>query len=186
IRGCCGMARLESDSKAGFYPTPDVEMEHIVKRLSSNTEDLALLDPCAGEGKPMKMLQEHLDDVGSSSTTYGIELEKTRAKTAENYIDNVINCGYEESRMSHKAFGFMYLNPPFAQYQGDRLERIFFRDLTKPNTYLVEGSVVVLNMPQHVLSSMANLISQRLEDVRIYRFTDANFPVYKQVIVYGV
>src|SRR5699024_2390082 len=98
------MARLESDAKDGFYPTPLIEREHISTTMMSHEEDLSLLVPCAGELKPLKMVQDYLRDLGSESATYGIELEKTRAKTASNHIDYVINCGYEESRMSHKAF----------------------------------------------------------------------------------
>lgn len=179
------MARLESDAKAGFYPTPSEEMEHIIKRLSSQEDKLTLLDPCCGEGLALKQLQDKFSNINVNTKTFGIELEKTRAITATKHLDNVISCGYEESRMSHKAFSFMYLNPPFAEYKGERLEQIFFRDLTKPNTYLTDGAIVVLNMPQKVLNDMSNLIAQRLEDVKIYRFTDDNFYVYRQVIVYG-
>lgn len=179
------MARLESEAKAGFYPTPPEEMKLIIKRLSSQNDHVTLLDPCAGEGLPLKQVQDHLQDDGVVSTTYGIELEKTRAVTASKHIDNMLNCGYEETRMSHRAFSFMYLNPPFSSFKGERLERIFFRDLTKPNSYLTSGAVVVLNMPQRVLEDMSSIVAQRLENVKIYRFTDENFYNYRQVILYG-
>lgn len=180
------MARLEADAKAGFYPTPPVEMEHIIKRISSNVDDVTLLDPCAGEGFALKQLRDHLQEQGINSITYGIELEETRAREARNQLDNVLHCGYEEARMSNNAFSFMYLNPPFSQYGGERLETIFFRDLTRPNRYLPSGSVVVLNLPQHALKDVSNLVAQRLEDVKVYRFSDENFYNYRQVIVYGV
>lgn len=180
------MARLESEAKGGFYPTPPNEMELILKRIKAKEgATVTLLDPCAGEGLALRQIQDHLTNTGTNSITYGIELEKSRAKKAKKVLDNVLACGYEDVRMSHRAFSFMYLNPPFGVFQGERLEKMFFRDLTKPNTYLTEGSLVVLNMPQHVLYSMANLIAQRLEKVRVYRFTDKNFPVYKQIILYG-
>ena len=180
------MARLESEIKGGFYPTPPEEMELIIKRINAQEgTSVTLLDPCAGEGYALKQVQNHLEHQGVNTVSYGIELEKTRAKTAKGVLDNVINCGYEESRMSHKAFGFMYLNPPFAEIQGERLERTFFRDLTRPNTYLTDGALVILNIPQYVLGTMASLIAQRLENVRVYRFTDKNFPTYMQIIVYG-
>lgn len=179
------MARLESESKAGFYPTPPKEMELIIKRLSSQGNCVTLLDPCAGEGLPLRQVQDHLYEQGIDSITYGIELEKTRAKTAELHLDNTLNCGYEETRLSHRAFSFMYLNPPFSSFKGERLERIFFRDLTKPNSYLTDEAVVVLNMPQRVLEDMSSIVAQRLENVKIYRFTDENFYNYRQVILYG-
>lgn len=179
------MARLESEQKGGFYPTPSDEMALVIKRIRAEENGVTLLDPCAGEGWALKQVQDHLLKQDVKSTTFGIELERTRADKAEDVINNVINCGYEEARMSHNAFSFMYLNPPFAEFQGERLEKIFFRHLTRPNSYLTEGALVVLNMPQYVLNPMASLIAQRLENVKVYRFTDENFPSYKQVIVYG-
>ncbi len=180
------MARLESESKGGFYPTPPEEMALILKRVEAiEGETVTLLDPCAGEGIALRQTQEYLAAQGAKTMSYGIELEKTRAEKAKENLDYLLACGYEDTRMSHQAFSFMYLNPPFAEFQGDRLEKIFFRDLTKPNSYLTEKGVVILNIPQKVLSSLADLIAQRLENVRVYRFTDKNFPVYHQVIVYG-
>src|SRR5690625_2217377 len=105
------MARLESEEKGGFYPTPSDEMSLVVKRINAEN-GVTLLDPCAGEGLALKQVQEHLLNHDVESTTYGIELEKTRANRAVDTLDNVINCGYEEARMSHNAFSFMYLNPP--------------------------------------------------------------------------
>src|SRR5690625_5720126 len=77
------MARLEADAKAGFYPTPPVEMEHIIKRISSNVDDVTLLDPCAGEGLALKQLRDHLQEQDVNSVTYGIEVEETRARSEE-------------------------------------------------------------------------------------------------------
>ncbi|KQN96854.1 DUF6094 domain-containing protein [Paenibacillus sp. Leaf72] len=180
------MARLESEAKGGFYPTPEVEMELILKRVKATEGDtVSILDPCAGNGDALKQIQTHLHLFNTKPITYGIEIEKTRAEAAADKIDHVIACGYEESRMSHDAFSMLYLNPPFMKYRGGRAETIFLRDLTMPEGYLSIGSLVILNIPQHVLSDVAKLIASRLEDVKVYRFTDANFDQYEQVIVYG-
>lgn len=180
------MARLESEAKGGFYPTPPKEMELILKRITAEENNyVTLLDPCCGEGLALHQTQDWLLQQGVNPTTYGIELEKSRAEKAKELLDYTLACGYEETRMSHGAFSFIYLNPPFAEFQGDRLERMFFRDLTKPNSYLTDDAVVVFNLPQRVLYQMSDLIAQRLTDVRVYRFTDENFPNYNQVIVYG-
>lgn len=180
------MARLESERKGGYYPTPPKEMALLLRRIKAKRGTaVTILDPCAGEGHALKQTQDYLATQGVNVVSYGIELEKTRAEKAKGILDYTLACGYEDTRMSHHAFSFMYLNPPFAEFQGDRMERIFFRDLTKPNSYLTSRGLVVLNIPQRVLYRLADLIAQRLEDVRVYRFTDENFADYNQVIVYG-
>jgi hypothetical protein len=180
------MARLESESKGGYYPTPEKEMGLILKRIKANEGDIvSVLDPCAGKGHVLKQIKDHLLGFNCSPITYGIEIEKTRAKEAAQYADHILACGYEDTRISHDAFSFLYLNPPFMESRGERAEVIFFRDLTMPDSYMSVGSLIVLNIPQYVLDSVAKLVATRLENVRVYRFSDDNFSTYRQVIVYG-
>jgi len=180
------MARLESEAKGGYYPTPTVEMEYILKRIKAHEGNtISVLDPCAGKGHALKQIKQHLLGFKCLPTTYGIELEKSRALEAKENVDHVLACGYEETRISHDAFSFLYLNPPFMESRGVRAEAIFFRDLTMPDSYMSVGSLIVLNLPQYVLDSVAKLIATRLENVRVYRFSDENYSMFRQVIVYG-
>lgn len=183
------MARLESESKGGFYPTPPEEMEHILKCLDLSDkaieQGITLLDPCAGEGDALKQMAEYFSS-RTSVTTFGIELEKGRAEKAEMKIDHVLACGYEEARMSHDAFSVMYLNPPFAEMNGKRLETMFLEELSKD--YLAAGSLLILNIPQYVLKDVANILTNRFVNIRVYRFSDenGNYDRFKQVIVFAV
>lgn len=180
------MARLESESKGGYYPTPSKEMAHILKRVVADYDArVTLLDPCAGKGEALRQAQNYLLKIGADPVSYGIEIEKNRAEAAAGLLDHTISCGYEDARMSHKAFSFLYLNPPFMQVGRERSETIFFRDLTQADSYLTDGALVILNIPQYVLADVARLIAIRLENVKVYRFTDENYPLYKQIIVYG-
>ncbi|NUU53008.1 SAM-dependent DNA methyltransferase [Paenibacillus taichungensis] len=179
------MARLESEAKGGFYPTPVSEMELILKRITTQTHgNISILDPCAGTGTAINQMKNHFDDSDKVST-YGIELEKSRAAEAKNHVDHFLACGYEDTRMSHDSFSLLYLNPPFMQIKSERAEVQFFRNLTQPNSYLSDSALVILNVPQYTLKDLAKLISSRLEEVRVYRFTDENYDTYKQVIIYG-
>lgn len=180
------MARLESEAKGGYYPTPPEEMELILKRVRTQEgTTISLLDPCCGKGFAIRQMKDHLLKFDATVTTYGIELEKTRAEEAKKYVDHVLACGYEDARMSHDAFSCMYLNPPFMDIGNERAELRFFRDLTQVDSYLPVGSLIIFNLPQYVLGDVARLISVRMEKVRVYRFTDKNYPNYKQVIVFG-
>lgn len=180
------MARLESEAKGGFYPTPPEEMAHILKALRARPgSNLNFLDPCAGEGIALNQMAEHFTTQGHAVKSYGIELEKSRAEKAEKVLDYVLAAGYEETRMSHEAFSMMYLNPPFAEMQGNRLEKIFLDDLSQD--YLGAGGLLIFNIPQYVLKDCAGLLASRFVDIRVYRFTDENnnYNRFKQVIVFA-
>lgn len=183
------MARLESESKGGYYPTPPEEMNHILARLDLTEEaknkGITLLDPCAGEGDALYQMAEYFNRYTSVST-YGIELEQGRAEKAAIKLDQVLSCGYEEVRMSHEAFSIMYLNPPFAEQQGKRLESTFLDDLSKD--YLGPGNLLILNIPQYVLKDVAKTLANRFVDIRAYRFSDenGNYSRYKQVIIFAI
>ncbi|WP_374724207.1 DUF6094 domain-containing protein [Calidifontibacillus erzurumensis] len=179
------MARLESEAKAGYYPTPVEEMEYILKRLTvEQGSNITLLDPCCGKGAALKQWQDDMIAKGANAVSYGIEIEKSRAEAAEKCIDHIAKCGYEETRMSHDAFSAMYLNPPFMEMNSERMELTFLRDLT--GDYLHAGSVLIFNLPQYVLKDCAKILASRFVDIKVYRFTDKNYDAYKQVIVYGV
>lgn len=181
------MARLESEAKGGFYPTPPEEMAHILKALQVHAgHKVTLIDPCAGEGRALAQMADWLTvNQGAVVSTYGIELEKGRSKQAEYVLDHVLSCGYEEASMSYEAFSAMYLNPPFAEVQGTRLEQIFLEDLS--DNYLPAGGLLIFNIPQYVLRHVASTLASRFVDIRTFRFTDENknYDRYKQVIVFA-
>lgn len=179
------MARLESEGKAGFYPTPVEEMELILKRLSYSTEGIvSLLDPCCGKGDALKQWKNDATEKGSFAKSYGIEIEKSRAREAKLKNDYVLNCGYEEAKMSHGAFSAIYLNPPFNSINGERQEKIFLNEIT--NDYLQTGELLILNIPQYILRDCGKIIASRFKNIKIYRFTDKNYYQFKQVIVFGI
>lgn len=179
------MARIESEGKGGYYPTPPQEMKFILKRLKvAAGENITILDPCCGEGEALKQMQTHLEQQGAIVQSYGIELERSRALKAEKLLHHVENCSFDEVRMSQNCFSVMYLNPPFMQMNGERMELTFMRELTADR--LSEGNgLFIFNLPQYVLQDCAGLIASRFVDVKVYRFTDENYDNYKQVIVYG-
>lgn len=178
------MARLESEAKAGYYPTPPEEMEYILKRLRiEKGKKINLLDPCCGEGLALRQWQDDMNSKGAISTSYGIEIEKSRAEKARNIIDHLERCGYEEMRISHNSMSAIYLNPPFMFMNGERMELTFLRDLT--SNYLQTNGILIFNLPLQILAYTAKVIANRFKNVRVYRFTDKNFDNYKQVIVYG-
>jgi len=182
------MARLASEAKGGFYPTPENEMRQVCGFFSIELgTTAALLDPCAGEGEALKTLADHLTDQGGRPVTYGIEIEETRAKKCRENLDYAVRCPYETARVTPKAFSILWLNPPYNTKDRDRIEINFLRDLTDPvSGKLMDGGVLGYCIPQYVLASAAPVLAARFDNLQVYRFSDKNFPIYHQVVVFGV
>ena len=70
------MARLGSQAKAGFYPTPESVCGQL-KQLLDIEEGARILDPCCGDRQTLAALAE-----GTGAITYGIELDHDRATEA--------------------------------------------------------------------------------------------------------
>lgn len=182
------MARGASKEKGGYYPTPLDEMRLICKKLVIELgSGAALLDPCAGTGEALKIVADSLAAQGGNIATYGIELEETRAAECKKVLDFALKCDYKQARVSTKAFSFLWLNPPYDVIGHERVEVIFLRDLTDPVLgKLMEGGVLGFCIPQYVLQQAAPLLAARFDDLSVFRFTDANYPAFKQVVVLGI
>ncbi len=182
------MARLASQSKGGFFPTPPDELDSLLKnyiQVQPGTK-VNVLDPCAGEGYALAQIGEYFTNLGAETETYGVEIEKGRADVAKTMATKVLHTGYEFLRASNNAFNLMYINPPYDwSSQKERMELVFLRDLTAPNSYLQPGGLVIFCIPQYVLKDVAYLLALRLENITVVRFTDKNYPNFKQVFVLG-
>jgi len=182
------LARLASQSKGGFYATPPSEMAHLLKNyvVCKPGTQVNVLDPCCGEGEALKQAGDYLAGLGAQVETYGIEIEASRAAVAKTKATKVLHTGYEYLRASNNAFNLAYINPPYDwSAQKERMELVFFRDLTAPDQYIQPGALVIFCIPQYVLKDVAYLLALRLEQIRVVRFTDENYPNFKQVFVLG-
>lgn len=181
------MARIASQSQGGFYATPSEEVALICNRLKIKQGSLInMLDPCAGEGAALKQMGDHLITLGANPHMYGVELEEERAESAKQLLNRVVKGGYETLRATNEVFSYLWINPPYDQARnGDRMELNFLRNLTAPNKYLQTGGLLGFCIPQHVLVDCAQLLAFRFENIRVYRFTDKNYPNFSQVVVFG-
>jgi tRNA1(Val) A37 N6-methylase TrmN6 len=181
------MARIASQSQGGFYATPPKEVDLICNRLKAKQGALInMLDPCCGEGAALKQMGDHLIVLGANPRMHGVELEEGRAESAKQVLNCVVKGGYETLRASNEVFSFIWLNPPYDEARnGDRTELNFLRNLTAPNKYLQPGGLLGFCIPQRVLVDCAQLLAFRFENIRVYRFTDKNYPAFKQIVVFG-
>ena len=147
--------RLEGQSKAGYYPTPDTTLSLIPTWLTV-ADDGAMrryLDPCCGKGEALALIANPAwrGENGGHGDTYGIELSDTRAKEAEDKLGHVINTAYEYARLTDHTFSFVLLNPPYdgegMTGGGRRMEETFLIDCN--TTYLlIPGGVLCYIIPR--------------------------------------
>jgi len=178
--------RPQARVKMGYYPTPLQVVERIRSFLSFPDENANVLDPCCGEGAALKSLA-----AGVNAETYGIELDRYRAGEAKKSLDNLLQCGYEDARISNNAFSCLFLNPPYDWQESgtldedrhERTEKAFLRGTVK---YLLPEGILVYIVPQpRVTEDVAKILSYRFEDFNTYRFMDGEYEQFKQVVLFG-
>ena len=179
--------RLAAQAKMGYYPTPEGVTEIIRKYLKRERKGLIrIFDPCAGEGTALHFIGNHLQ-----AETYGIEIDFQRGGKAKKIITRCLVTDYQNTRISHKSFSLLWLNPPYDWSAPDgeiekseRYERIFLRDCIP---YLCAGGILVYLIPQRRLDGhIARMLSYRFERLSIFRFPEEEYRAFKQLVILGV
>lgn len=182
------MARIASQSKGGFFATPEGQMSLILPHLRVKEEQgyLNLFDPCSGEGEALKQLADHFRTIKNVTVqTYGVELEETRFQKAKDVHDHLLHDGYENVR-TEANFNLCWLNPPYDQVFHERTELRFLRTLSsKSKNVFANDGLLMFCVPQYVLDKCAMILAERFRDIKVYRFTDDAYDVFKQVVVFG-
>ncbi len=181
--------RLAGQTVMGHFPTPPRGAERIgpgVKREGAGI--VRALDPCCGEGTALRLATQGL---GTSTEWYGGEPARQRARAARAALTQVLHADLRDVRISHGAFGLLYLNPPYdfdaregEELKSERLERVF---LQLSGAFLQPAGVLVYLIPAHRLDvAIARLLAFRFERLRAFRFPDPDYQPFRQIIVFGV
>ncbi len=178
------MARLESQKKMGYYPTPDKVLP-LIKSMIQTKGDPAryhVLDPCCGKGEFVRAMPD-------GCMTYGIELDPNRFLEAKEIVNKILHADtLYEIAVSHEAFSCLYLNPPYdytetASGKTIRLELLF---LKKTTPYLQESGVLVFIVPCETLRSCAEFLSNHYKNIQVFKFPYPEYHAFKQVVLFGV
>ena len=175
------MSFLESQAKAGYYPTPPDLFPSIAAFVTPTSKGGCLLDPCAGCGTAAAFLAK-----AWNLKAYGIEINHARALEASLVLEQVIEDDYAAVTASHN-FSVLFLNPPYdySESAGRRLEYEFLRDTTK---YLVPGGILVYLIPGYRVlkyDRIAVYLATHYQDLRTYRFPDPHYDDFRQVVIFG-
>ena len=191
------MARIESQVKGGYYPTP-MRVAHAIGEFlhcsgQHNYATPKFIDPTAGDGEPLAAIatayQKHLEqsfkDDGQTIQTYGIEIDTIRAKTTEQNLNHVLAYDTFQTTVSSQRFHFMLLNPPYdydADDQNSRTELHFLRHCTN---YLIQNGVVAYIIPRNRLRAAANYLSTHYTNLTVYNFPEPEVEDFNQIVIFG-
>lgn len=190
------MARLASQMRAGFYPTPP----EVIPGITSFIQPAAhkgsrVLDPCAGEGQFL-----HDTAVSLNLMPFGVELNPERAQTASQLLNglgqqrpdlvpgrnhHILESDYRLIHCPNDAFSLAIVNPPYdLDYESRRLE---YQWLKQVRPWLQPNGMLVYIIPQHVLGTkvVAEYIAGWFTDVQVVRFPDDTYPRFKQIVLFG-
>lgn len=193
--------RLAGRIKGGFYPTPPVVMSGIKARLElprataqgahwPQSQPYTILDPCAGDGKPLKALKGGAYDW--YCRTYGIELDGERRLELARRCDNSLGGDAFQSVIGHGQASVLFLNPPYDVGAGSaatdgqigRQERKEVAFLKRFEPSLIAEGVLVYVVPGGTLTeSVLRWLSRRFVDMRVWRFPEKEYERFGQVVL---
>ena len=114
-----------------------------------------------------------------------------RAAVAVSNLSCCLATDYVATMVTAGSFSLLYLNPPYdwavkndEVSASERYERLFLKNTIR---LLTPGGVLVYLIPQARLDkTIAKLLALRFKHIRVYRFPEAEFQRFKQIVVFGV
>ncbi len=177
------MARIASQAKAGFYPTPDRVCSLLKEKLQFEA-NVRILDPCCGEGKTLEAL------TGGQAETFGVELDHNRATEARKRLNRVLwGDAITEITITPGSFSALYLNPPYddaaVQETVGKSERMEVQFLKRYLGLLQPEGLLILVIPWRVLRHCSRLLSRYFEIEEILAFPEKEYQTFKQCLFLG-
>lgn len=167
--------RLGGEMQAGFYPTPEI-VAKCIRSCLIPTGFSSFVDPCAGRGEALALVTASM-----SGVRHGIELEQERAEAAREHLDVVLQGDSLNTRVRGK-YAMMYLNPPYHQAEGRRLELAFLQHWQH---YLMPGGVLIYVVPEPHLSEYEKTLTANFENLALYRFSGETYDAFRQLVIFG-
>lgn len=159
------------------------------------------MDPCAGDGAAVLGLLGELVDLKNSPVEvkmYACEMEQSRAEGLKTNAGNIgwwltKECLHSDAfrvtfskkdRYGDKGgANLLFLNPP---YDTDRVHgRLEQRFLDRFTSALASDGLLVLVVPFYALKASAELLAMEYDDIRCFRFPQADYEAFRQVVLFA-
>ena len=175
---------LANDVKLGAYYTDPAHCRRIGK-LFDFPEKFCVLEPSIGDGVAVKQVLSGTQ----GSCLFGVEIaEKTVEDLKERSVcDYLLQADFLKGvKISNKAFSFCFSNPPYGE-DADGKKRLEQEFVEKTFAYIATGGIYALVIPYYVLMEerFSKCFVARFSPLAVYRFDDAVYKQFKQVVVIG-
>jgi len=175
------MARLASQSKAGYYATPTDVADMICSFLKAEELGARVLDPCCGTGAAIVRATD-----GLQARLFGVELEKERAEAAKEVLEQAVKGDLFRVRSKKGAYSLLFVNPPYDYSDGERV-RLEHKFLVESSPYLRPGGVLVYIVSKSTISKRtARYLASQYEKFLVYKFPGDSYERFKQVVLFAV
>ena len=182
-------------AKNGYYPTDSDTTARILTALEASASgDMCLIDPCAGEGVALAECKHHLGQ--DKTVAYAVEYHQERAYQAKQLLDRCIQGDFQDTVISPRQFGLLWLNPPYGDLVTDkaqtgglleeskgtkRLEKLFYQQSSRLLQY---GGILVLIVPHYTLDGeFRRWLAAGFDRLSVHLAPEQQF---KQAVVIGV
>lgn len=184
------MARLASQEKMMYVPTPETTIPMIAKHIQQgyNPTPGTIFDPCCGTALAIRLLA---DQLGKEWKVYGVELDQERASEADIILGgNILNASIQDTHVEGQC-DILFLNPPYDHdaLHGARMEHLFLRWTSR---YLREDGLLVyivkeefVGKGKHAEETYSILKAQNYGSVKTYRFPEPEYTAYSQVVLFA-
>lgn len=177
------LARLSNLADYGYYPTDLKHVQLLQKAICFPETEINILDPCCGEGGALAELAKD-----SNAVTYGVELAENRADRATDILNEVAYGSFFRCDISQSVFHCIFCNPPYTSTLNEygfrqRMERYF---LSQTLPLLIKGGLFIYIIPYYrATREVCTALCNALDNIRVYRFLDAEFKKFRQVVFLG-
>ncbi len=173
--------RIAGLAKAGFYATPPEALRRLAGMLVPEGDSRAIraLDACAGEGEALQAVTQRV-----GGTPFAVEIQRDRAGLCRERFPYAIWGDAFRLRLTNGAFSLLWLNPPYdsGAASDNSYELKFLKELDRA---LAPDGLLVYIVPQDRLEAGAGYIAGRYDDLRVWKFPEAEYGAYEQVALVG-
>ena len=173
------MSRLKGQADMEYVPSDEATLVSTVDLIDWRElpNRVVLFDPCAGEGKALRTLELAMkakwqDASGATPseddfTTYGIELDRNRARAARKVVDNMLQADYFNALISDHGFNIIHSNPPY-DYNPE-VKREGHKFLMASTRLMGFGTLLFHWIPRHELAVSAEFLSRNFSNFRVWQ-----------------
>lgn len=144
------MARPEADRKLGYYPVAPEALDFILPKLAipPAPEAIALLDPCAGEGRAIGQIAAYLGV--PDKNVYCVEIEPGRAASCQEHLPgaHVVQASVFHTHVEAESCSLVYCNPPYGYLPGGGQAELAF--LSQATLALAHGGTLFAVLPERL------------------------------------